>query len=55
VDQMVLLKMTKPVASGLFSGGEMIQLEKVMTVYPERLRSYIHSLHKYCLPQLHYL
>jgi hypothetical protein len=44
VDQMALLKTTKPVASGPVLGGEMIQADERMTIYPELLPSCIRSL-----------
>jgi len=47
VDQIALVKTTKPIVSGLVPGGEMIQAEEMMTVYPERIPSFIHSLYNY--------
>ena len=44
VDQMVVLKTTKPIPLGLAAPwGEMIRASEMMTVYPERLPSSVHN------------
>src|SRR5262249_27317836 len=52
VDQMVLLKTTKPITSGLTPGRETIQTQQTITVYPDHFPSSIHSLNNYHLPLL---